>query len=349
MNNATRIASIPTNEMLRADLPMTTELQHAVLQHRKEITDILEGTDPRLLCIVGPCSAWPSEAVMTFGNRLRALQDEVDDKIKLVMRTYVQKPRTTTGWKGPLNQPDPFGQPDIAAGLVYARTLMRDLATLGLAIADEALFLQHAGAFLDLLSWIAIGARSTENQEHRIFASGIDIPVGFKNPTSGDIETCVHGMMAAQAAHDGVFDGMHVHTHGNTYAHMILRGGLKSGPNYSASHLQEAATYMNKKGIINPAIVVDASHDNCRVDGKKNPEQQIAVVQELLEMKAAQVPGSEFVRGVMLESFMKAGNQSVDLDHPEALDYDGCSITDPCLSWEQTEQLIKTMHATYSA
>lgn len=328
----------PTDEILRA-IPLSDSGYRCVAQHRQEVKDILEGKDPRLLMIVGPCSAWPKEAVLHYAEKLLALNNRVQHALKLVMRVYIQKPRTTKGWTGPINQPDPFAYPDIEAGIYYTRDMMVKIIEMGLGIADEALFTHNARGFIELLSWVAIGARSTEDQEHRIFASGIDCAVGLKNPTHGSLAVAVNSLIAAQHPHVAVLDGYEVQTNGNAHAHLVLRGS-QSGPNYSTAHLTEVAKLMTTHQIKNPAVIIDASHDNCLVAGKKDYHLQPQVVRNVLESLQSQPELRNLVKGFMMESFLQAGAQKIDTLQPQNLDISGLSITDPCLSWENTEELL---------
>lgn len=330
---------IPDGEEIIKSIPLSDTAREKILRDRQEINDIISGKDNRLLIIVGPCSAWPSEAVLEYAKKLLVLNEKVKDKLKIVMRVYIQKPRTTKGWTGPVNQPDPYLPADIAQGIFYTRKMMVNVVEMGLPIADEALFTHNATAFQELLSWVAIGARSTEDQEHRIFASAVDCAVGMKNPTSGSIEIGVNSIVAAQHPHVVIFDGHEVETMGNPHAHLVLRGGTTS-PNYSADHMEDVFFHMQKHGVTNPAVVVDASHDNSLFDGRKDHLRQIAVVQEVMENIAKHLETKNLVKGFMLESFLKEGNQKVDLDNPENLDRNGLSITDACLGWEQTEEFL---------
>ncbi|HYV33570.1 MAG TPA: 3-deoxy-7-phosphoheptulonate synthase [Candidatus Limnocylindria bacterium] len=337
--NFTTIKKLPPMEEIIQQFPLSEAAHTAVLENRKEIEGILQGRDPRLIIIVGPCSAWPREAVLEYASKLKILQKKVKNRLKLVMRTYIQKPRTTKGWLGPVNQPEPFEAPDIASGIRYTRDMMVKIVEMGLPIADEALFTNNAKGFLELLSWVAIGARSSEDQEHRIFASAIDCPVGIKNPTHGSLEIAVNGIVAAQHPHVAVFDGHEVQTHGNPFAHLVLRGG-NGKPNYSTKHLKEAEKYMFKNKVNNPAIIIDASHDNSLVEKKKNHTQQIKVVEAVMHSLSEDPDLKKIVKGFMLESFIKSGNQKLNPAKPESLDREGLSITDPCLSWEETERLL---------
>ncbi|MCE3269447.1 MAG: 3-deoxy-7-phosphoheptulonate synthase, partial [Burkholderiales bacterium] len=258
------IKKLPTGDQIIANNPLSSAGYQSIEEHKREIRDILSGKDQRLLLVVGPCSAWPSDAVLEYASRLVKLNAQVKDAVKLVMRVYIQKPRTVKGWTGPVNQPDPLAAPDLTRGIEYARSLMVKVVEMGLPIADEALFTHNARGFLELMSWVAIGARSSEDQEHRIFASSIDCPVGIKNPTHGSLKIAVNGVIAAQHPHVAVFDGYEVETDGNLFAHLVLRGG-DGKPNYSLEHIAEAANYIKAGKIKNPGIMVDVSHDNCLI------------------------------------------------------------------------------------
>lgn len=330
---------LPTAAELTRRHPLSELARERVRQDREEVRAILDGRDARLLMVVGPCSAWPDEAVLRYAALLKALEPRVRDQLKLVLRTYVQKPRTSRGWTGPINQPDPFGTPDIEAGMDYCRRMMVRVVELGLPIADEALFTHNSQGFLELLTWVAIGARSSEDPEHRIWASAFDAPVGLKNPTSGCIGVGSNSVLAAQSPHTAVFDGYQVETGGNPYAHLVLRGGVE-GPNYHLNDLYLAWRCLRDRGVCNPAVIVDASHDNSRIDGQKDPEAQEDVVREVLANLRVRPDLRGFVRGFLVESFLKAGRQSVESLTTATVDLDGLSITDPCLSWERTEALL---------
>lgn len=345
-SNFTVIQKLPSIGEIIGKSPLSPEAQQRVFADREEIRRILDGRDDRLLLIVGPCSAWPSEAVLDFAKRLKALSDDVMDAIKIVMRVYIQKPRTIKGWLGPVNQPDPLAAPDIAKGAAYCRSMMVSAVEAGVPIADEAVFTHNAKGFAELLAWMAIGARSVEDQEHRIFASGTDCPVGMKNGTTGSIEVAVHGIVAAQHRHHAVFDGHQVETKGNKYAHLVLRGGA-SGPNYGVEHIEEAKALFEKHNVHNPAIIVDASHDNCRFNGVKDPNRQAMVVREVMAVRAVNPDVRKLVKGFMVESFIKEGAQKVESLGAEALDRGGLSITDPCMGWEETEKLIRDVHRSH--
>ncbi len=335
----TIIKKLPSIESVIAAFPLSVAAEKHIAQDRLEIKSILEGTDKRLLIVVGPCSAWPKDAVLEYAKRLAVLNQKVGHSLKLVMRVYIQKPRTTKGWLGPINQPDLFADPDIEAGVQYTREMMVKVIEMGLPIADEALFTHNAKGFLELLSWVAIGARSSEDQEHRIFASALDCAVGLKNPTHGSLKVGVNSIVAAQHPHVAVFDNHEIQTHGNPYAHIVLRGS-NHAPNYSLAHLEEIKQHMEMHAIQNPSVMIDVSHDNCLVDGKKDHRLQPQIIFEVIEALKNRQDLKSLVKGFMIESFIKEGNQAVNLEKPESIDLDGLSITDPCLSFEATEELL---------
>ena len=329
---------------VREELPVSQELREKIDEGRQEIREILEGTDNRKILIIGPCSAWPDTAVIRYAIKLSELGEKVKDKIKLILRVYTSKPRTTVGWTGSINQPDPFKEPNLEEGIRYSRKMMIDIASMNLPIADEAVFTHNEGYFNELLSYVAIGARSAEDQEHRVFASMIEHPVGLKNPTSGNTTIGVNSVIAAQNPHVFALHGNQVRTEGNPHAHLIMRGG-KRFVNYDKEHLQKAATKMKEKSVVNPSIIVDASHDNC-VDpntGKKDPSRQIIIVQDVLKSLKENEELRSIVKGFMVESYLKAGAQKVN-GNKDDIDLDGLSVTDPCIGWEETEKLVLGLH-----
>jgi 3-deoxy-7-phosphoheptulonate synthase len=337
--NFTIVKKLPAPEEIIQSFPLSAAGYDRVLQDRQEVKDILSGNDPRLLIVVGPCSAWPDSAVLEYAKKLKKLNESVKKQLKLVMRVYIQKPRTTKGWTGPVNQPNPLAAPDIAAGVSYARKMMVNVIEAGLPIADEALFTHNAKGFMELLSWVAIGARSTEDQEHRIFASAIDCAVGMKNPTHGSLAIGINSVLAAQSAHVAVFDGNEVQTHGNPYAHLVLRGN-NLGANYSKENLREIQRLMAIQAIRHPAVIVDASHDNCMVNGKKDFRFQPQVVEQVMEIRRQYPEFKTLVKGFMIESFIKEGCQKIDSANAASVDMAGLSITDGCLGWEKTEAML---------
>lgn len=340
--NFTVVKKLPSIESIVERYPLSKKAEARIKKDRKEVHDIIAGRDKRLLLIVGPCSAWPAEAALTYTKRLKKLSESIEKKIKIVMRVYIQKPRTIKGWLGPVNQPDPYERPDIAKGAAYCREMMVNIVELGMPIADEAVFTHNAKGFAELLSWMAIGARSVEDQEHRIFASGSFCAVGMKNGTTGSIEVAVNGIVAAQHRHHAVWEGFQVETKGNPFAHLVLRGGLQ-GPNYSVEHIEEAARLFAKHHVQNPAIIIDASHDNSKLKGVKEPRQQAMVVKEVLALMKVNSHVRRLVKGFMVESFLKEGSQKIESLTPKTIDREGLSVTDPCMGWESTEKLIREM------
>lgn len=331
---------LPTAAEVLERLPLPQDLAKKVAKDRQEIEDILSGKDDRKLLIIGPCSAWPDTAVIEYAEKMKPLADKVADKIKVVMRVYLQKPRTTVGWLGAMNQIDPYSEPDIEKGIYYSRNMMLKVLEIGLPMADEAVFTHNDGYVVDLLSWVAIGARSTEDQEHRIFASMIDLPVGMKNPTSGNIQIGLNSLKAAQSAHVFAIHGQQIQTDGNPYAHFILRGGNKKS-NCGFEKLQSVSETYLESGLCNPAIMVDASHENCiGEDGKKDCMLQPVVVFDVLDSMKKDENIKKLVKGFMVESYLQSGAQNVDhFSSVEDLEY-GKSITDGCLGWEETVDFV---------
>ncbi len=329
------VQSLPTPEELEELYPIGPE--HDVDVHRQEIKNILAGVDKRLLMVTGPCSAWPSDAVREYSDRLARLGEDIKDRVYLVLRAYIQKPRTVAGWPGPLQQPDPLGPIDIRKGIVECRKLMSDVAKQH-PLADEMLVTHNADHFDGLISYTAVGARSSEDTEHRHIASGLDSAVGVKNPTSGDIVIGVNGVQVAQMPQQFIHHNQWVRTDGNSYSHLILRGGSK-GSNYDPHSIAQAHKELTnpKRGIKNPAIIVDASHDNSKNGHGKDHTLQSLVAASVMHGIKDRRAEYEYVRGLMLESFMKAGKQDIGPN----MDLGGLSITDGCLSWEQTESLLR--------
>jgi len=336
------IKKLPTAEEIIQTFPLSIEGHQKILADRLEIKNILEGKDKRLLLIVGPCSAWPVEAVLDYAQKLTDLSKKLKSYLKIVMRVYIQKPRTTKGWTGPVNQPNPCAFPDIECGMRYTREMMIKVLNIGLPIADEALFTHNARGFIELLSWVAIGARSSEDQEHRIFASSLNCAVGMKNPTHGNLSIAVNSVIAAQHPHVAVFDGNEVQTEGNAHAHIVLRGSEHKS-NYSIENLSKLDDLLTLHTIKNPSVIIDVSHDNCILNGKKQPSLQPQIILELLKNLNAHPKLKSLVKGFMIESFLKGGSQKIEGKKLEELDLSGLSITDPCLGWDETERLLYTL------
>ena len=305
-------------------------------QNDKEIRGALDGTSKKLLLVIGPCSADREDAVLDYISRLRPLQDKVADKIVIVPRIYTNKPRTTgAGYKGMLHQPDPVADPDLFKGLVSIRRLhLRALEQSGFSCADEMLYPENHQFLSDLLSYVAVGARSVEDQQHRLVASGLDIPVGMKNPTGGDLSVMMNSIFAAQHGHSFVYRNWDVESAGNPYTHAILRGYVDSHgtshPNYHYEDLRRLADLYAAGNYSNPAVIVDCNHSN---SGKKYDEQG-RIAKEVLHSARHSDDVARLVKGLMIESYIEDGSQKAG-EHIY-----GCSITDPCLGWEKTERLV---------
>jgi 3-deoxy-7-phosphoheptulonate synthase len=337
--NYIRIKKLPPVEEIIQLYPLSDAGHKKTMHDRREIKHILEGRDNRLLMIVGPCSAWPKDAVFEYAKRLAKVNETVKRSLKIVMRVYIQKPRTTKGWTGPVNQPDPYTEPDIEAGIHYVREMMVKIVEMGLPIADECLFTHNARGFSELVSWFAIGARSSEDHEHRIFASAANCPVGMKNPTHGSIAVGVNSVVAAQHSHIAAIDRYEVQTLGNSHAHLVLRG-CNQAPNYSVAHLEEVKKHMTAHQVKNPAVVIDVSHDNCLIDGKKDHRAQPAAIFEVMQYLKKHSELRKLMKGFMVESYLKEGNQKLETCNASTIDLNGLSITDPCLGWGETKELL---------
>ena len=306
-------------------------------QNDSAIRAILDGSDRRLLLVIGPCSADREDAVIDYITRLRPLQDEVSDAIVIVPRIYTNKPRTTgAGYKGMLHQPDPNGRPDIFKGLVAIRKLhLRALEETGFSCADEMLYPENHLFLSDLLSYVAVGARSVEDQQHRLVASGLDIPVGMKNPTGGDLSIMMNAIFAAQGDHSFVYRNWDVRSEGNPYAHAILRGYVDSHgtshPNYHYETLRRVIELYSEGHFSNPAVIIDCNHAN---SGKRF-EEQGRIAKEVLHCARESESIGKLVKGLMIESYIEDGCQKGGGEYIY-----GKSITDPCLGWEKTRALV---------
>lgn len=316
--------------------PLSAELASRKNANDKQIRGVLEGKIKKFLLIIGPCSADREDAVLEYATRLRAVQEKVSDKLILVPRIYTNKPRTTgAGYKGMLHQSDPHRAPDMFRGLISIRRLhIRCLEETGFSGADEMLYPENHRYLADILSYVAVGARSAENQQHRLTASGLDVPVGFKNPTSGDLSVMLNAVTAAQSPHDFSYGGFEVQSTGNPLAHAILRGSVNrfgtNLPNYHYEDLTELSDLYEKSSLQNPAVIVDANHSN---SGKRY-EEQPRITKEILHSMKHNAGVARLVKGVMIESYLQDGCQKIT----ESV-Y-GKSITDPCLGWEKSERLI---------
>lgn len=341
--NILGMTPLPTPRVLNAEYPVTPAAAANVLRSRQEITDILEQRDKRLMVIAGPCSIHDTEAALEYARRLVALHRKYADRLCIVMRVYFQKPRTTVGWKGLINDPHMDGSNDVAAGLRIARQLLIQINEMGLPVATEMLDSISPQYIADLVSWSAIGARTTESPSHREMASGLSMPVGFKNGTDGSLQIAVDAMIAARTPH--AFIGIDedgnvalIRTAGNEHGHVVLRGGAKR-TNYGPEAIQEARERLAGEGLP-PVAVVDCSHAN----SGKLPERQEVVLDALLTQIEQ---GEDSVIGVMLESNLMAGSQKLEGNLGKLL-Y-GVSITDACISWETTERLLANAHARLQA
>ena len=327
---------LPSPQDIIAEIPVEPSLQ-ALKQHRDaEIRACLDGTDARMIVIVGPCSAHEEEAVCEYIRRLADMEKTVSDKLVLTPRIYTNKPRTTgEGYKGMLHQPDPLDKPNMVEGIRAIRRLhLRALKESGLTAADEMLYPGNHPYLDDLLSYVAIGARSSENQQHRLTAGGLDIPVGIKNPTSGDLSVLINSIRAAQNGQVFSYNGWQVETTGNPFAHAVLRGGFDHHgvhlPNYHFENLVDLARRYEKSGLLNPAVIVDTNHSN----SAKRYDQQPRIALEVMMHRRHSEAVRAVVKGFMIESFIEPGAQGPD---------DGVfgkSITDPCLGWPETRDLL---------
>ncbi len=327
---------LPIPMEIKEQYPITYRLEQMKEKRDEEIKSILEGRDNRFMLIIGPCSADNDDSVIDYISRLRGVQEKVSDKILIIPRIYTNKPRTTgDGYKGMLHQPDPHKGEDMLKGVVAIRNLhIRAMCETGFTCADEMLYPENYRYLSDVLSYVAIGARSVENQQHRLTASGFDIPVGMKNPTAGDISVMMNSITAAQHSHTFIYRGWEVESQGNPLAHAILRGYVnkhgQSMPNYHYEDLIHLAEIYDKSGLKNPAVIIDTNHAN---SGKKWMEQP-RIAKEVLQSCRHSNDVKNLVKGFMIESYIEDGAQK-----PEESVY-GKSITDPCLGWEKTERLI---------
>ena len=337
MQNMIFKRKLPIPKEIKEQYPLTAGLAQVKARRDKEIADVFTGKSGKMVLIVGPCSADREDAVLEYCERLAKLQEAVSDKLVLIPRVYTNKPRTTgDGYKGLLHQPDPRKTSDMLEGVIAIRRLHTNvLANTGLPTADEMLYPDNYRYLSDLLSYVAVGARSVENQEHRLTSSGIDIPVGMKNPTSGDISVMLNSIMAAQHPHTFIYRGWEVDTTGNPLAHAILRGYVnkhgESMPNYHFEELERLYNAYTAKGLQNMALIVDANHAN---SGKKYQEQP-RICKEVLHSCRHSGEIKSMVKGFMVESYLEPGCQKIG---------DGVygkSITDPCLGWEETIRLVQ--------
>lgn len=330
---------LPIPKEIRESMPLSAELAARKPAFDAEVQAILSGASDKRLLVIGPCSADREDAVLTYVERLAQLQEQVAEKLLIVPRVYTNKPRTKgTGYKGLLHNPDPEAPEDLLRGIQAIRHMhLKVIETSGMFTADEMLYPSHHQVLIDLLSYVAVGARSVENQEHRLVAGGVDCPVGMKNPTGGSIAVMLNSIFAAQQPQTFDYRNWEVETTGNPFAHAVLRGyigpdGLNY-PNYHYEALERLADAYTEKTYANPAVVIDCNHDN----SGKRPLEQVRICNEVLDSVARSEKIAKLFRGFMIESYLEDGNQ------PVGGGTFGKSITDPCLGWEKTERLVKSV------
>jgi len=327
---------LPIPQEVKKEYPLTERMEQVKAELDKNIQAVFNGSSDKFILVIGPCSADHQEPVLEYISRLRKIQDQVSDKIIIIPRIYTNKPRTTgQGYKGMLHQPDPEAKPDMYKGIVAIRELhLAALRDYDFACADEMLYPENYRYLSDLLSYVAVGARSVENQQHRLTASGISAPVGMKNPTGGDLSVMMNSIIAAQSSHTFLYRGWEVTSEGNPYAHAILRGYVdyagRSVSNYHYEDLLRVRELYEKLALMNPSVIVDTNHNN---SGKKYLE-QIRIAKDIVHSRNQNADIKHLVKGLMIESYIEDGAQGTG-EHVF-----GKSITDPCLGWEKTEKLI---------
>ena len=332
----TFLNELPSPAEIKQNYPLSDKLKALKKERDAAISAVITGADSRFLVIIGPCSADNEDSVCDYVSRLTSIQEDVADKLILIPRVYTNKPRTTgEGYKGIASQPDPEKAPDMIEGLIAMRKMhIRAIEESGLTCADEMLYPENWGYVEDLLSYVAIGARSVEDQQHRLTVSGFDVASGMKNPTSGDLGVMLNAVYAAQHGHDFIYRTWEVETKGNPLAHTILRGAVsKHGqclPNYHYEDLELLYSLYQERELLNPACIVDANHSN----SNKRYMEQIRIVKEVLHSRRHSEEIHNFIKGVMVESYLEPGSQKIG-EHIY-----GKSITDPCLGWDDTEKLI---------
>lgn len=332
----TFVKALPTPEEIREQFPLAPELVERKVQRDEAIEKVLTGESNQFIVIVGPCSADHEDSVVDYASRLVKVQERTKDKLILIPRVYTNKPRTTgEGYMGMIHQPDPEKKPDMYEGILAIRHMhMRVFRETGLSTADEMLYPENMRYLSDIMSYVAVGARSVENQFHRLMASGCDVPIGMKNPTSGDLTVMLNSVVAAQLPHDFIYRGWEVQCPGNPLAHTILRGAVnKHGsnlPNYHFEDLRFLCDLYGARNLKNPACIVDTNHSN----SNKQYKEQIRIAKEVLHSRRHSHDIRTLVKGLMIESYIEAGSQKIG-----ERCY-GKSITDPCLGWEDTERLL---------
>ena len=327
---------LPIPQQVKEEYPLTGQMVQVKAERDEKIKAVFDGESDKFILIIGPCSADQSEPVLEYISRLRKVEDQVSDKIIIIPRIYTNKPRTNgQGYKGMLHQPDPHEKPDMYKGIVAIRELhAAALRDYGFSCADEMLYPENYRYLSDLLSYVAVGARSVENQQHRLVSSGINVPVGMKNPTGGDMSVMMNSIVAAQSGHTFIYRGWEVSSDGNPYAHGILRGYVdytgRSVSNYHYEDLLRVEELYEKSNLTNPSVIVDTNHNN---SGKKYLE-QIRIAKDIVYSRNQNADIKRLVKGLMIESYIEDGAQGINEN------VFGKSITDPCLGWEKTEQLI---------
>lgn len=331
------IKKLPTPEEIRNQYPIDAGIKALKEQRDQEIRDVFTGKSDKFLAIIGPCSADNEDAVIDYLLRLRKVQDKIADKVLIIPRVYTNKPRTTgEGYKGMVHQPDPEKKTNMLAGLIAIRKMhIHAIQESGFTCADEMLYPENYRYLSDILSYVAVGARSVEDQQHRLTVSGMDVPAGMKNPTSGDFSVMLNSIVAAQGSHRFIYRGWEVETTGNELSHAILRGAVsKHGeaiPNYHYEDLRLLLEKYQQKNLKNPAVIVDTNHSN----SSKQYEQQVRIAQEILHNRKVEPELHKLVKGLMIESYIEPGNQKIGCEHVY-----GKSITDACLGWEESEKLL---------
>ncbi len=327
---------LPIPKDIRQEMPLSEDMARKKSAFDAQVANVLAGKDPRRLLIIGPCSADREDSVLEYATRLAALADRVRDRFVIIPRVYTNKPRTKgTGYKGLLHNPDPEGAPNLLEGVKAIRRMhLRVVEETGMFTADEMLYPSNYQYLIDLLGYIAVGARSVENQEHRLVASGVPMPVGMKNPTGGSTDVMLNSIYAAQQPQTFLFRNWEVETTGNKFAHAVLRGYIGEDglnyPNYHYEYLERLAAKYTEADFANPAAIIDCNHDN----SGKRPLEQIRIMKEVLDSCRRSPAIGTLVRGFMVESYLEDGNQPVDGG------VYGKSITDACLGWEKTERLV---------
>ncbi len=336
------IRKLPIPKEIKEQFPLKPEWEKTRLEKMEELKKIFRGESDKFVLIIGPCSADNSDAVLSYLEKLCRAQEETKEKLLIIPRIYTNKPRTTgEGYKGMLHQPDPAARPDMLKGIIAIRELhRRALSDFGFTCADEMLYPENHRYLSDLLAYVAIGARSVENQQHRLTASGIDVPVGMKNPTGGDMHTMMNSIHAAQCAHTFLYRGWEVHSDGNPYAHAILRGYVdftgKCVSNYHYENLVQLSELYGESHLKNPAVIIDTNHAN---SGKKYLE-QIRIAKDVVYSCNHNKEIRSMVKGLMIESYLEDGCQKIGENTF------GKSITDPCLGWEKSKDLILKIAST---